>query len=1410
MHHYLAFFQSANQMGSLLRALVVVGSQIIATKRNTAANVHKQLPWIFALLAFAFAGPAYAGNAIYNLYCPICGNIPTLYDSLSSANKAAEQGVNDNASESIKPITFDSPLIFSTTTNYSGGVNNYWRETATLATGQKTSYFYVLEVVCGPGYTSNGRQCVTDLPTKQSCSKEPRGKPCDPATGNEHYTETDYTASGAFALSFTRTYNSRLTGSGRLGYNWISNYGDPARAHTLSVNAQVTPNFARVPRPDGRELVFKKINGVWTPDADITDSLAQTENGWVYTQRDGTVETYDNTITDKGNSTGRLLSITNAAGLTQTLTYDPGTGFLSAVTDPFGHSLSFTYDTKDRLSTMTDPNGGVTTYTYDDTNNVGTLSTVTYPDGTAKSYKYNEAGYVATNLPYALTGIYDENGNRYASLSYDGGGRLSINQLADTGNGGPQKKYTFTYSGNQTTVTDAAGVKEVMTFATNLGVKNLTSLKHLSDNKTRYQTWDARNNLTCRQDEEGRVTTWTYNTANQKTSETTGRTGTCSASVNTAATRTTTYQYLSATLDLPSVIESPSVASGQVKRTAISYSGNLPHQITQSGFTPAGSAVSRTVTMGYNSFGQVTSIDGPRTDVADVTSLTYYNCTTGGACGQLQSTTNALGHSTTYDQYDAAGRLTRMTDPNGIVTTYQYDTRGRVRFVNRGGRVTEYRYDLAGNLSYVAFPDGRTLTYTYDAAKLLRTVTDNTGNRIEYGYDLKGNRVSEKTFDTSGTLARSVESAYDARNRVSQINAGDSITKQIFDAVGNLTRVTDPNTVAANGTAATVNQYDALSRLFKTVDLLNGNTLYGYDVNDRLQSVQAPNGATTAYEYDDLGNLLRETSPDRGLTSYTHDSAGNVRTVTDARGITATYSYDALNRVVAVDYPGTDEDIAYTHDSGTGCTYGLGRLCQVTDASGSTQYAYDAFGNITTHTHTELSATYITRYSYDAGNRVTSITYPNSRVVSYGRDALGRIATATMALNGVNTTLVTAAGYRPDGLVASLAFGNGLTDTRLYDTQGRLREQYLGNADTRLYAYDANGNLTGLQSLPQVGAYTYDPLNRLSRDQITSPPTGDTTFTYDANGNRLSENTGSYAYLAGSNRLTSAPGNSISLDAAGNTLSDGIRSYSYNNAGHLSQVTGVASYVYNAQRQRTRKTAGSESTVYHYDLAGNLLAETRADGTLIRDYVWVDSTPVVKIETGENIAYLHTDHLNTPRLATDTQGAVVWRWEGKAFGDSQPTGSIAMNLRFPGQYYDAETGLHYNWNRYYDPKLGRYITSDPIGLEGGLNTYAYVKDNPLRWFDPTGLASCNGQWIKVRWVRDPFSPITLNCTCYWSCYSCPPGSDVFPDPNLGQFSTKGKIIFSGKPGGDADPEGGDACLCDKPGSEKGCKPCQNQ
>jgi RHS repeat-associated protein len=1311
------------------------------------------------------------------------------------------------------------------------------------------------------------------------------GNPCDAATGGKLQHDVDYSSSGARDLVFSRTFNSLVKEEGMLGPYWRSGYS----ARYITVKTDTLLSTATVRRHDGSRYYFTLINGVWTPDSDIDAVLENTASGWVYRMRDGRTETY--------SIAGKLIEDRSANGQTTTYNYDAG-GLLIGVTDPFGQSLQFTYDATGHLASLIDPEGRSTTYTYTGAN----LIRVTYPDNTARIYHYENPSF-----PNYLTGISIDNGAgvvaRLSTYAYDAAGLAVSTEQA-----GGQEKYTLSYdSPTQTTVTDASGNREVLTFAVNLGIKNIASRQNQGDNKTLTQTFDPNNNLTCRLDEEGRVTTYTYNATNQKLSMTEGQGGTCSAPVATSATRTTTYQYLSPTLDLATTIESPSVAGGaNKKRTSITYNAqNLPVTITQSGFTPSGAAVSRSVSLTYNANGQVTGIDGPRTDVNDLTAIAYYECTTGGACGQVKSVTNAAAQTTTYDSYDAAGRLLQMTDANGLKTIYTYDARGRVATVTQTApdastRVTRYSYDAPGNLSQVVLPDGRTLSYAYNAANYLTAITDHAGNRIEYGYDLKGNRTSEKTFDASNTLARQVDTAFDIRNRPMEMNRGGSVTKQVWDAIGNLANSKDPNTVAANGTTATTHQYDALNRLLTTVDRLSGNTRYSYDTNNRVAQVTSPNGAVTQYTYDDLGNLLQETSADRGTTRYTYDAAGNPTTMTDARGVVASYSYDALNRLTAITYSNSPaETVAYTYDTATGCTFGLGRLCAVADAAGTGGYAYDAFGNLVTQTRVELGVTYTTRFAYDAGNRVISITYPDNRVVTYTRDSLGRVSAATTTVNGSSQPILTGRSYRPDGLMTTQTFGNGLVESRVHDLQGRLTSQLLSGADNRLYAYDANSNLTSITSASQASAYLYDALDRMTLDQYA---TSTLAFNYDPNSNRLGDGIGTYNYLANSNRLQTSPSGSITLDAAGNTLNDGTRSYTYNATGHvagLSQGATSAGYVYNHQRLRTRKSASGITTVYHYSPGGELLMETTTTGTLLRSYFHVDGEPVATLEkqagtpaeivsdnpeavftgtwptatsiagfygtnyrtntkgTGKDKAtwtltvpangsyqvdarwvaasahasnapytithaagsttvtksqrtnggqwvllgtynfvtstpakvtltdkangtviadavklvattqapavealyYLHTDHLQTPRIATNSTQQAVWRWEGNAFGDTAPTGTATINLRFAGQYYDAESGLHYNWNRYYDPKLGRYITSDPIGLRGGLNTYLYT-NNPLVETDPLGLMGSRGVTPST-----PRSTVSV-FGCLIGCVSTPLNGNTGPQASI--------------------------------------------
>ena len=1206
----------------------------------------------------------------------------------------------------------------------------YYLISSSNAPNGVTYSFYGIRDVDG-GYECCGN--LTDIWAACSLSEEKnlgnqcglKGNPCNPANGNKYYLETDINLPG-LGLTFQRAYNSALGKEAGMGVGWTS--------HTHN-RLEIGDTSLVVRNGTGRGEPFTKTaEGGWQAEADSRLRLTQDVDGYTLTLLSGVTERYD--------LNGRLVLDTDLNG--RVTTYTHGTdGLLTTVTGPFGHRLTFTYATNYRIATVTDPAGQ--TYSYAYTGN--RLTKVTYPDNTARIYHYEYAPF-----PNHLTGISLDNGQgsvrRLSTYAYDSTGRAILTQHADTGNGGPQEKFTFTYnSATQTTVTDAAGTPEVLTFAETLGVKNLVN-KAMPDGKTLNQTFDATNNLTCKKDEENRVTTYTYNTANQRTSMTEGQGGTCATPVATSATRTTTYQYVSPTLDAPTVIESPSVATGQVRRTTLTYGDprfpTLPTAITQSGYTPSGSAVSRTVGLIYNASGQVTSLDGPRTDVNDVTTFTYNDCTTGGACGQLKTVTNALNQTTTYNTYDAHGRVTEMTDPNGLKTAYAYDLRGRVLSVTQtpsGGtaRTTQYAYDDNGNVTEVTDPTGRKLTYTYDNAQYLRTVTDNLGNKISYSYDTRGNRTKEDVTDSSNTLVRTVETAHDIRNRVAQINVAGSLTTLVHDAIGNLTKATPPNQQGQATPKSTTHEYDALNRLVKTIDTLGGTTTLAHTPIDAPASVTAPNAANTTYTHDDLGRRLTETSPDRGTTTYTHDLAGNVKTLTDARAITVTYTYDALNRMTQATYPDATLNVTYTHDAGTGCTHGTGRLCQVTDQSGTTNYAYDAYGNVTEHKKTELGVTYSTKYTYDNADRILTITYPDNRVATYTRDILGRITQVSYTVNSSSTILTQARTYRADGLLTAQTAGSGLTESRGYDTQGRLTNWTLGG-ETRTFTYDANSNVQTRTTPAESRLYVYDPEDRLTEDRITAGTGTTHTMAYDPNGNRTQQNTTAYLYTASTNRLTQIGTKVQTLDPAGHTTRDNLNyNYVYYANGTLKEArsgtTLKGTYTYNHRFQRTRKVAGTATTVFHYDLEGRLIAETKNTGVLIRAYVHDDQAPIAQVTkaTTDTLVHLHADPLGTPRIGTDAARSIVWRYDGSAFGDTPPNEDpdgnkkkTTINLRFPGQYYDAETKLHYNWHRYYDPRIGRYVTSDPIGLEGGLNTYAYVRSNPMRWLDPMGLDIAGG------------------------------------------------------------------------------------
>src|SRR5713226_6909694 len=245
----------------------------------------------------------------------------------------------------------------------------------------------------------------------------------------------------------------------------------------------------------------------------------------------------------------------------------------------------------------------------------------------------------------------------------------------------------------------------------------------------------------------------------------------------------------------------------------------------------------------------------------------------------------------------------------------------------------------------------------------------------------------------------------------------------------NLTQNTDPLSYV------TGQSFDALNRLIQVAAPLSSTTAYGYDTHDNRNSVTDPRGLATSYVYDGLDNLIQVSSPDTGTTVYVVDDAGNRVQQTDAAGVVMQMSYDALNRLTARTYPADPaENVTYRYDE-PAAGFGVGRLTSVGDSSGSTSYVYDSRGNVVQETHVVGGRSYVTAYAYDLADHVVQVTYPSGRIVSYTRDAMGRIADVATQANASAVPVAVASGatYAPFGPLTALSYGNGLNLSVSYD-----------------------------------------------------------------------------------------------------------------------------------------------------------------------------------------------------------------------------------------------------------------------------------------------------------------------------------------------------------------------------------------
>ncbi|MHB8744573.1 MAG: RHS repeat-associated core domain-containing protein, partial [Sulfuricaulis sp.] len=594
-----------------------------------------------------------------------------------------------------------------------------------------------------------------------------------------------------------------------------------------------------------------------------------------------------------------------------------------------------------------------------------------------------------------------------------------------------------------------------------------------------------------------------------------------------------------------------------------------------------------------------------------------------------------------------------------------------------------------------------------------------------YSYDLKGNRTTDASYDPSSVLTRTVAFSYDLRNHLASITSAGNLTTIVNDAVGNLLSES-PNADGVNRT--TTHQYDALNHLIRTIFADGGTATYSYDVNDRQTVVTTPNNLTTQYSVDDLGNRLSETSPDRGTIRYTYDAAGNVLTQTDARAQVTSYTYDALNRVATRQSSAAFTKPAfYNYDS---CY--RGRLCTINDgAMPVMSFGYDGLGRMIYES--DNYAALNSQFSYSPGGRLTSITDNSGRTVNYtydfqnsGSANVGHVVQVSTTFNGTTTVLASNITYYPFGPVAAFGFGNGESYQAQFDNAYRPTVRSDGLYAESITNYDAADNILA-RTAPGAQSFTYDPLNRLTQGTDNSSGSfGTLAYVYDLNGNRQSVTHNgtptNYVYSpAGSDWLSQAGSDSRVFNPDGSTASTtSLGSLNYDGYGDLTGVAG-ATYAYDPFGRRNWKNVGSTWTAFAYGPSGELLYEAGVTNTM--SYVYLNGAPLARIDNNSQIYYYHDDHLGSPQAMTNSTGALVWKASYDPFGNATvTTQTITNNLRLPGQYFDSETGLYYNGARYYDPRVGRYISSDPIGLVGGLNTYAYVLNDPLFFIDPAGLA----------------------------------------------------------------------------------------
>lgn len=1177
-----------------------------------------------------------------------------------------------------------------------------------------------------------GFLCYQNSPPKfLSCSASV-GNPCSITTGNKTLNEKDWSSSNSL-LRVTRQYNSLISD---INLDWSMSYSDKIIA---TQNKDANFSSIRIIKGDGSYITAEISNGNWFVDADTNLQIIQQNNTWqVKNLKTGVIEIYEKVIspTTSENTQFNLTHIDYPNGQFINLTHQNSK--IATATDQLGNSLNYRYDTTGKLVQIGLPNGKTLDYGYD---NLGRLITVKRPGFGVKTYIYDEADKAPNDNPNLLTGIIDENGKRYATYAYDSANRGILTEHA-----GSTQKFTLSFEDGVTQVTDEYGNNRSYNLALVSGTNRITHQVIAGQSIDRQ--YDQGGNIIS-ETKNGLTTKYTYDQSrNLETSRI--------EAFGTTDSKITLTEWSENLPVKTKITEGSANPDGSLKQAL---------RITSYTYDEKGNALSKTIidpqtqesrtwSYTYNANAQKLSETNPQ---GQTSKWAYDNK------GNLVQSIDAQGLTTTYSDYNANNKPQTITSPTGQVTKLTYDDAGRVLtqtitigyptlkelsqaksgwidFQNSVRKAfkkpllpnpvkfnitkqptqtatTTYQYDGVGQLIKTTLPDGQVISYQYDDAHRMIGMTDSLGNRISYTLNGAGDIIETQKHDPQGTLANSHKQSYDTLGRLT-IDTGNNGQNQSYgyDNQDNLTQTQD---ALARTTGS---QYDSLKRKIQDIDANGQPVNYTYNALDQLLTVTDSNKVTTSYSYNAFGDVLTTESPDTGKATNQYNGKGQVVSQTDGAGRTQNYSYDDKGRLTQRAEGSGKVLASYSYDD-------KGRINRLTDTSGTTTYQYNSNNQLIEKVQTTEKTVLTTRYHYTQGGQLDEIRYPSGQLAVYQYDKGILKGVQLKTIDNQTVQVIDNISYSPNGIKGYNWSQTKQAVSYQYDLDGRLT-QINDPAIQRSYQYDVGNRITNLTDSKAGinGLFQHDRLDRLTNQSLTQ---GQTTaqlgYSYDNNANRTQKTVNGIAtnttpVKAGTNQYQA-----FSYDASGKVTNDGTRSYSYNSEGRIDRIqngsVGVVN-VYNALGQRVQKNSGNSKTYFVYDEQGKPLGEYDANGNPIREYLYLGNAPIslVTSEKAGQVLSIHSDHLGTPRAILGANSEVLWRWEGDAFGDVAPqVANVKMPLRMAGQYEDTETGLFYNYFRFYDPKTGRYVENDPIDLAGGLNRWGYVSGSPLEYSDPSGL-----------------------------------------------------------------------------------------